>query len=84
MSNPKLEKFRIEQMSFDNNEDGNIKIQVEGYTKMPFWKHDLKLKAIIALLETVDMKDYAEDGNIEELEQELNKIEDLIKAIKGI
>lgn len=29
---------------------------------MPFWNHDLKFEAAIALLSTVDEKDFAEAG----------------------
>jgi hypothetical protein len=46
------------------DEKGKLKISVsiEGESDMPFWKHDLKLKAIRELLKTVDKKDYIEEN----------------------
>lgn len=60
-----------------------IKVSVEGETDMPFWKHDLKLEAVIALLESVDMKDFHEDNKYEEFNRYMSEIQELLDAVKG-
>ena len=50
---------KIIGLSGDGDE---IKITIEGNTSMPFWNHALKFEAVIALLSTIDEKDFV-DGN---------------------
>lgn len=38
----------------------DINITIDGDSKMPFWNHDLKVKAVLALLNTIDIKHYSE------------------------
>jgi hypothetical protein len=79
MSN-EFKKEEIHMQSFDNeNEEECIEVRITGYSKMPFWKHDLKLKAVIALLGTVDIKDYFESEMYEDLEIDLEEIKKLLK-----
>lgn len=40
----------------------DIKVTIEGDSEMPFWNHDLKVKAILALLNSIDIKHYYEDN----------------------
>lgn len=41
---------------------------------MPFWNHDLKFEAAIALLSTVDEKDFAEDGKHEDYHEYVKRV----------
>jgi len=66
----------------ETNED--IKISIEGLSDMPFWNHDLKLKAVKVLLSTVDIKDYFEENKEQELEADLVEIQELLSAITGM
>lgn len=52
----RISQIRMTSGDPDNNED--IEIVVKGVANMPFWKHDLKIKAAIALLEYIDDKDF--------------------------
>lgn len=63
----KKTKSVLETMNF--NSDDKLKITIEGTTEIPFWEHDLKLEAAIALLSTVDTKHFIEDGKYELLEK---------------
>jgi len=56
-------KFTKLKINGYNEEDEKILVEVEGDSSMPFWNHDLKFEAAIALLSTVDEKEFAEDGN---------------------
>ncbi|HCG4536200.1 TPA: hypothetical protein NJY08_005054 [Salmonella enterica subsp. enterica serovar Typhi str. AG3] len=38
----------------------DIEITIEGDSNMAFWNHDLKAKAILALLKDIDIKHYDE------------------------
>lgn len=55
-------KFTKLELNGYTEEDEKIAIKIEGDSSMPFWHHDLKFEAAIALLSTVDEKDFAEDG----------------------
>lgn len=57
-----------------------LKVTVEGESNMPFWKHDLKLDAVIALLNAVDVKDFFEDNKYEEFDKYMNEIQELLDA----
>lgn len=57
-------KFTVD--GFTDEGDDKISVTVKGVSEMPFWHHDLKIEAALALLETVDKKDFYED-NQEEL-----------------
>ena len=50
------------QLSGSTESGENITVTIEGNSSMPFWNHDLKFEAAIALLSTVDEKDFAEAG----------------------
>lgn len=60
-----------------------LKVTVEGESNMPFWKHDLKLKAVIALLDSVDIKDFFEENKYEEFNTYMTEIQETLDAIKG-
>lgn len=55
-------KFTKLKLNGYTEEDEKITIKIEGDSSMPFWNHDLKFEAVIALLSTVDEKDFAEDN----------------------
>jgi hypothetical protein len=40
----------------------NVEVNIEGESNIPFWHHDLKVKAILALLDTIDIKHYYENN----------------------
>ncbi|MFM9533647.1 hypothetical protein [Lysinibacillus sp. IITD104] len=52
----------------------DLKISIEGDSKIPFWNHDLKVKAILALLDSIDVKHYHEDGLIKEANESYEQI----------
>lgn len=58
---------------------GETKGMIEGYSNMTFWNHDLKLKAVLALLDSVDSKDFFDSPNYNELDDYTKEI---IKAIE--
>lgn len=65
------------------NERGNvIKINIEGQSAMPFWKHDLKFEVIKTLLGTIDKKDFYEAGKHQDFHKQLRDIEELIRGIE--
>lgn len=76
------EKTNLTLESYGENGIG-LKVTVEGESNMPFWKHDLKLDAVIALLENVDMKEFHEDNKYEEFNRYMNEIQELLDAVKG-
>lgn len=56
-----------------NDEEGTIKGEIEGKTKVPFWNHDLKMRTAINLLNTVDEKDFKDQLEFEKLLSELKE-----------
>lgn len=58
-----------------------VNVEVEGYSEMPFGHYDLKTKAIISLLESIDYKTYVENGMSTELEDHYQEI---IKTAKNV
>ena len=68
-------KELIKKQLIATSEDGEqIKVVYEGNSSMPFWNHDLKFEAAIALLTTVDEKDFAENGNWEQYHEYVDKV----------
>lgn len=61
-----------------------LKITIEGESNMPFWNHDLKVKAILALLNSIDIKDYHENNMFEEGYQSAEEIIRTTNAAFGI
>jgi len=59
-----MEKKEAEFTINSHNEDGKeeISVSVKGLSEMPFWHHDLKIEAALALLSTVDRKEFYEDN----------------------
>lgn len=57
-------EFTVNGNSIDGKEE--LSVKVKGLSEMPFWNHDLKIEAALALLSTVDRKEFYED-NQEEL-----------------
>ncbi len=63
-------------------EDGvTLKVDIHGQTDMPFWKHDLKLEAIKAILDTIDKKDFYDSNKHEEFQKHLEEVQELLNAI---
>lgn len=75
-------KTNLTLESYGEN-DIALKVTVEGESNMPFWKHDLKLKAVIALLDSVDIKDFFEENKYEEFNTYMTEIQETLDAIKG-
>jgi hypothetical protein len=51
-----MEKMVINAIDFKDE----IQITIKGCSDMPFWKHDLKFKAILCLLDSIDRKHFFE------------------------
>jgi hypothetical protein len=67
-----------------SGENGEVfKISIEGKTEMPSFKHDLKLMAIIALLETVNFQDFIEPDQLEILDEYSTKLISSMKYALG-
>ena len=56
-----------------------LKVTIEGESNMPFWNHDLKVKAILALLESIDIKHYYEENKQDE---GFKSYEEIVKTAK--
>ncbi|GAB6422905.1 hypothetical protein bcgnr5372_26850 [Bacillus luti] len=65
-----------------NMESGDLKISITGPTKIPFWKHDLKIEAAIALLETVDFKDFAENNEADLFFDKMEELQELLNSLR--
>lgn len=63
--------------------DETLKLTIEGESNMPFWNHDLKVKAILALLNTIDIKHYHEDDKVDEAHESYREIIETTKAAFG-
>lgn len=75
------EKTVLSMGSFD--EKGNVmNITVEGSSDMPFWKHDLKIEAAMALLDTIDLKDFAEHDMYEKYFKYVHQLKELVEALE--
>ncbi|ACV60031.1 hypothetical protein [Alicyclobacillus acidocaldarius] len=59
----------------------NLEIKIKGSSKMSFWGHDLKLEAILTLLETIDFKDFETIEDQKELADKLEQIREMIDDI---
>ncbi|WP_252503257.1 hypothetical protein [Sporosarcina sp. Marseille-Q4943] len=65
---------------FIEDKDKALKITIEGESEMPFWNHDLKVKAILMLLDSIDIKQYHEDNKSQEAYESYNEIIEATKA----
>lgn len=72
------ERVKIQFQSED------IKGEIEGYSNMPYWNHDLKLEAILKLLNTVDQKDFIESQNYNQLDYYTKEIIKMIEVSLGV
>lgn len=63
--------------------DETLKITIEGESEMPFWNHDLKVKAIISLINSIDIKHYYEDNKVTEADESYRKIIESTKLAFG-
>lgn len=59
-----------------------LKITIEGETAYPLWKHDLRIEAALALLETIDRHHFVERGKVEEFEEYIKNLKDSIEMIE--
>jgi len=63
--------------------DETLKITIEGDSEMPFWNHDLKVKAAISLINSIDVKHYYEDNKVTEADESYRKIIESTKLAFG-
>lgn len=77
----KIEKFNL--VTLDQDEKSKLKVEVEGYSDMPFWNHDLKLKAALLLIQSTDYKHFMEDDKYEELERYRDEIIQSVNSALG-
>ncbi|HIE6658170.1 TPA: hypothetical protein ACXOQZ_005981 [Bacillus anthracis] len=61
----------------------NVKVEIEGYSNMPFWNHDLTLEVVLGLLNTVDCKDFFESPNYNQLNDYTKQIIESIEYSLG-
>ncbi|KXI45148.1 hypothetical protein SAMN04487919_1707 [Bacillus sp. ok061] len=61
----------------------NVKVEIEGYSNMPFWNHDLTLEVVLGLLNTVDYKDFFESPNYNQLNDYTKQIIEAIEYSLG-
>ncbi|MEG0470764.1 MAG: hypothetical protein RR588_00360 [Solibacillus sp.] len=61
-----------------------VEITIKGETTMPFRNHDLKVKAILSLLNDIDINDYHESNNTRDAAESYEKIIEAAKATFGI
>lgn len=64
-------KDNIIQMTHTNEYGDTTKVTVEGQSAVPFWNTDLKMKAIIGLIGSVDEKDVIDDPQQHEKVQKM-------------
>ncbi|QPA56293.1 hypothetical protein [Lysinibacillus sphaericus] len=62
----------------------DVKVTIEGNSEMPFWNHDLKVKAILALLNSIDIKHYYEDNLQDKGFESAQEIIETTKAAFGL
>ena len=62
------------QLSGSTESGEHITVTIEGNSSMPFWNHDLKFVAAIALLGTVNEKDFVEDDKWEEYDEYVARV----------
>lgn len=75
-----MKKVAFKLESYDLNEK-ELSVNVEGYSELKFWKHDLKIAAAITLLRTVDLKDFHEAGKLELYEKSLSELRKIVDSI---
>lgn len=67
----------------DNSTSSEIEITVEGESQITFWNDDLKVKAILTLLGSIDYKNYHETSNEHLIDDHFNEIIKLAKISYG-
>lgn len=70
----------FESENFETGE--TIKGTIEGTSEMSFWKHDLKFKAVLSLLEDINSKDFYEDNKHELFQKYIDEVQDTLNFIK--
>ncbi|MGV3465475.1 MAG: hypothetical protein ACO1OT_09305 [Heyndrickxia sp.] len=75
------EQAQINMQQYNENGDLTLKATIEGQTEMPFWKHDLAFETVLALLDSIDFKDFREDGKEELFFKYIQKVKDLLDDI---
>ncbi len=76
------ELSRIKLTSTDPETGDGIEIVVKGIANMPFWKNDLKIKAAIALLDHIDIKDFEDYDAPKSLLEEIKTLHEITTRIK--
>lgn len=61
-----------------------VKVTIEGESQMPFWNDDLKVTAILSLLNSIDIKHYHEANKSGEAYEAYNEIIETAKAAFGM
>lgn len=77
------EVFTLSELDLETGKS-NVDVRVEGNSKMPFDNHDLKVKAILALLDSIDIKQYYENNLQEEGFKAAEEIINSTKAAFGL
>ncbi|RKL66082.1 hypothetical protein CR203_17475 [Salipaludibacillus neizhouensis] len=59
-----------------------LKVKIEGETEIPTWKDDLKIKAALALLETVDRSHFAEKDLVHKFEESIIDLKLMVETLE--
>jgi hypothetical protein len=77
-----MDRMKTVTFHMENNKGELIvKGEINGESEIPF-HDDLKFKGIIALLNSVDKKNFLETENENEFDQYVNEMEEMINQIK--
>lgn len=75
------QQTEFKMSSIDPN-NGELEISIKGSTELPFWNHDLKFQAALALLETIDRKDFFENNEGKLFLEYMNELKGLLDALE--
>ncbi|PPA68728.1 hypothetical protein [Jeotgalibacillus proteolyticus] len=82
MTNSKKIKDDISKTDFKTGKT-NFKVEFEGMSAIPFWNDDLKAKAAIALLKSIDIQNYVKHNMYEQAEEDYQELITLVNAAYG-
>ncbi|MCT1390139.1 hypothetical protein ACPOM7_17535 [Peribacillus castrilensis] len=82
MENRCLEKTCFDMTTMDEKGKIITKVTVEGDTNMPSWNHDLKFKAVMSLLCSIDKKHFDEYDMGEKYYEYILELKELVHHLE--
>ncbi|MBM0064945.1 hypothetical protein [Alkalicoccobacillus gibsonii] len=79
----KIEDLDLTSINPETGET-TFSIKVKGESEMPFWKHDLSIKAAIKLLSTVNVKDFETQKELELHTKLMNELREIVDYADGL